>query len=89
MFNFIITFSKIVLSKNLTKAQKEKYLKEYEELMQKKYGGIAQAKLEQAKLEQAKGIIREMIGIIDYLNEDEYAKEWFPVVRKAEAFLKE
>lgn len=67
-----------------TKAQKEKYLKEYEELMQKKYGGIAQA-----KLEQAKGIIREMIGIIDYLNEDEYAKEWFPVVRKAEAFLKE
>lgn len=38
---------------------------------------------------RAKEIIRELIGVIDYLNEDEYGKEDFPVVHKAEAFLKE
>lgn len=41
------------------------------------------------ELEQAKEIIRELLNIIDYLNEDEYGKEDFPVVHKAEAFLKE
>lgn len=46
-----------------TKAQKEKYLKEYEELMQKKYGGIAQV-----KLEQAKGIIKDLCGMVRELN---------------------
>ena len=41
------------------------------------------------KLTEAKEIIRELLNIIDYLNEDEYGKEDFPVVHKAEAFLKE
>lgn len=39
------------------------------------------------KLTEAKEIIRELIGIINYLNEDEYGKEDFPIVHKAEAFL--
>ena len=39
------------------------------------------------KLTEAKEIIRELLNIIDYLNEDEYGKEDFPVVHKAEAFL--
>ena len=37
----------------------------------------------------AKEIIKELLNIIDYLNEDEYGKEDFPVVHKAETFLKE
>ena len=41
------------------------------------------------KLTEAKEIIRELLNIIDHLNEDEYGKEDFPVVHKAEAFLKE
>ncbi len=50
----------------------------------------AQEKLSEYRsdnLTNAKEIIRELVGIIDYLNEDEYGKEDFPVVHKAEAFL--
>ena len=39
------------------------------------------------QLTEAKEIIRELLNIIDYLNEDEYGKEDFPVVHKAESFL--
>lgn len=45
--------------------------------------------MEKEQLEQAKEIIRELVGIIDYLNEDEYVKEDFPIIHKAEQFLKE
>lgn len=41
------------------------------------------------KLGKAKKTIEALIGIIDYLNDDEYGKEDFPVVHEAEAFLKE
>ena len=41
------------------------------------------------QLQQAKEIIKELINIINYLNEDEYGKEDFPIVHKAEQFLKE
>ena len=41
------------------------------------------------QLGQAKEIIKELINIINYLNEDEYGKEDFPIVHKAKQFLKE
>ena len=40
------------------------------------------------QLIEAKTIIKELLNIIDYLNEDEYGKEDFPLVHKAEAFIK-
>ena len=68
-----------------TKKQKEKYLKEYEELMQKKYGGIAQT-----KLEQAKEIIRELLGCLQQdTNDPETNYYVVKYIEKAEAFLKE
>ena len=41
------------------------------------------------QLEQVKTFLKELINIINYLNEDEYEKEDFPIVHKAEQFLKE
>ena len=41
------------------------------------------------ELTEAKDIIKSLLSIINYLNEDEDGKEDFPAVHKAEAFLKE
>ena len=38
------------------------------------------------QLIEAKEIIKVLLNIIDYLNEDEYGKEDFPIVHKAENF---
>ena len=50
-------------------------------------GYIASAKENREQLEQAKTFLKELINIINYLNEDEYGKEDFPIVHKAEQFL--
>ena len=70
-----------------TKAQKEKYIKQYEECMREKYGGVLAGENNclKSQLEQAKEIIRMVIDSYNHKERFSFEKD----LVKAEQFLKD
>ena len=78
------------LAKHILELQKDKgkLIDENNILIQENSCELCYKKSDE-ELKQAKGIIKELLGIINYLNEDEYGKEDFEIVHKAEQLIKE